>query len=255
MKALEIDETLSEAHAALGLIKLFYEWDWLGAEEEFARAIEINPNYGVAHQRFRLYFDLLGRFDEGKREFELALAIDPLSPQIYWSFALAFFLAREHELAVEEIQKALEMDGSYQPALYLLGRAYEELGQLSDAITVFENLVGLNDTPMFLAALGHDYALAGNHLQARKVLNDLDEQSKQRYVSAYSRAAIYLALGDKNLVFGCLEQAYDKRCEMMTWLKVDPAFDSIRTDLRFANFLRRVGLDREYQVLQKSAAS
>jgi len=255
IKALEIDETLSEGHAALGLIRMFYEWDWLGAQEEFARAIEINPNNATAHQRFGLYFNLFGRFEEAMRELELAFAMDPLSPQVYWGFALGFFLARKNEQAIEEIEKALEIDGNYQPALYLLGRVHEELGQLAEAIAVFENLVGLNNAPMFLAALGHAYALAGKHQHARRLLNDLEKPSKQRYVSAYSKAVIHLALGDKHQAFSCLEQAYVERCEMMTWLKVDPAFDSIRTDLRFANFLRRVGLDRDYQVLQKSAAS
>jgi TolB-like protein/Tfp pilus assembly protein PilF len=255
IKALEIDETLSEAHAALGLIKLFYEWDWLGAEEEFARAIEINPNYAIAHQRFGLYFNLLGRLDEGMRELELGLAIDPLSPQIYWSFALAFFLARKPEQAVEEIHKTLDLDGNYQPALYLLGRVYVERDQLADAIAVYKKVLALNDAPLFQASLGHAYARAGKYKDARNVLSDLQEQSKDRYVSAYNIALIHLALGDKNQAFSCLEQAYENRCEMMAWLKVDPAFDSIRTDLRFANLLRRIGLDREYQVLQKSAAS
>jgi TolB-like protein/Flp pilus assembly protein TadD len=255
IKALEIDETLSEAHAALGLVKLFYEWDWSGAEEEFVRAIEINPNYALAHQRFGLYFNLLGRSHEAMRELELALTMDPLSPQIYWSFALTFFLARDHEQAFKEVQKTLELDGSYQPALYLLGRVHGELGQLSKAITVFENLLGLNDGPMFRAALGHAYARAGMAQEAREVINDLEDQSKQRYVSAYNKAAIQLALGDKNQAFSSLEQAYQQRCEMMTWLKVDPAFDTVRTDLRFANLLRRVGLDREDQILKKRAAS
>jgi tetratricopeptide (TPR) repeat protein len=255
IKALEIDETLSEAHAALGLIKLFYEWDWLAAKEEFAHAIEINPNYAIAHQRCGLYFNLLGRFDEGMRELELGLAIDPLSPQIYWSYALAFFLAGKHEQAVEEIQKTLEMDRDYQPALYLLGRSYEELGQLSEAIAVLENLLNLNDAPVFLAEIGRAYALAGRYQEARKVLNDLNDQSKQRYVSAYSRAAVYLALDDRIFTLACLEQAYEERCEMMTWLKVDPAFDSIRTDLRFLNLVRRVGLDGEYVVQTKGPAS
>lgn len=255
MKALEIDETVSEAHAALGLIRMFYEWDWLGAKEEFARAIEINPNNATAHQRFGLYFTLFGQFDEAMRELELALPMDPLSPQIYWSFALSFFLERKDEQAIEEIQKALDLDGNYQPALYLLGRVYIELGQLVKAIAAFKKVLALNHAPMFLAALGCAYALAGKHRVAREALKDLEEQSKQRYVSAYNSATIHLALGDKNRAFSCLERAFEERCEMMAWLKVDPAFDSIRTDLRFANLLRRVGLDREYQVLQKSAAS
>jgi len=255
IKALEIDETLSEGHAALGLIRMFYDWDWLGANEEFARAIEINPNNATAHQRFGLYFNLFGRFEEAMREQEMAFAIDPLSEQVYWSFALSFFLGRKNEQAIGEIQKALDLDGNYQPALYLLGRVYVELGQLAEAIAVFKKLLGLNDAPMFLAALGHAYARAGKHRDTRNVLNELREQSEQRYVSAYGTALIHLALGDKNMAFSYLEQAYENRCEMMSWLKVDPALDSIRTDLRFINLLRRLGLDREYQILRKSATS
>jgi tetratricopeptide (TPR) repeat protein len=181
--------------------------------------------------------------------------MDPLSPQVYWSFALSFFLGRRDEQAIEQIQKTLDLDGNYQPALYLLGRVYIELGQLAKAIAAFKKVLALNDAPLFLAALGHAYARAGKHQDARKVLKVLQEQSNDRYVSAYSLALIHLALGDKHQAFSCLEEAYENRCEMMTWLMVDPAFDSIRTDLRFANLLRRLGLDREYQILQKSAAS
>src|SRR5882724_6574690 len=122
LKALEIDETLSEAHSSLGLIKMFYEWDWPGAQEEFARAIEINPNNALAHQRFGLYFDLLGRADEAIRELRIALEIDPLSLQISQSLALAFLLAHDYQRALEEIHRTLEMDGNYHPAVYLLGR-------------------------------------------------------------------------------------------------------------------------------------
>jgi tetratricopeptide (TPR) repeat protein len=198
---------------------------------------------------------LLGRFDEAMRELGLALANDPLSPQTYWSFALALFLTRQHEQAIEEIQKALEMDGIYQPALYLLGRVYEALGEFSKAIAVFENLLELNDTPMILAARGRVHALAGDHQAARQVLNDLDSEPKPRYVSGYSKPVIHLALGNEPQAFADLEEAYNKRCEMMTRLKVDPAFDGIRTDLRFASLLRRVGLNSKDQALQKSAFS
>jgi len=255
IKALDIDETLSEAHAALGLIKLFYDWDWLGAEEEFNRAIESNPNNAIAHQRLGLYFNLLGRFAEARRELELALTIDPLSPQIYWGFALTFLLARDYQRAIEELQKTLEMDGNYKPALYLLGRVYEEAGQVSQAIAEFKRILALSDAPMFLAALGHAYALSGKHREARKVLKDLQEQSKQQYVSAYSKAVIHLTLGNKSQGFACLEQAYEDRCEMMTWLKIDPAFDSVRADIRFSNLMRRVGLNNDQLVCQKYAAS
>jgi TolB-like protein/Tfp pilus assembly protein PilF len=255
VKALEIDETVSEAHAALGLVKMFYEWDWWGAREEFTRAIEIKPNNAIAHQRFGLYFDLLGRSDEALRELKLALEIDPLSPQISQSLSLAFFLTGKHEEALAEIQKTLEMDGNYYPAVYLLGRIYEQSGRIGKAVTEFKKALALNDAPMFLAALGRAYALAGKQRVARKVLNDLEGQTKLRYVSAYNNATIHLALDDKNRTFSCLEQAYEERCEMMAWLKVDPALSSIRNDLRFTNLLRRVGLDREYHLLDKFAAS
>lgn len=240
-KALEIDDTLSEAHAAMGIIKLCYEWDWLGAEEEFNRAIESNHNNAIAHQRYGLYFNLLGRFEEARRELELAMLIDPLSPHSYWSFTLTFFLTRQYEKAIEEVQKTLELEHDYKPALYLLGRVYEQRGQLDQAIEIFKRILALSNAPMFLGALGHAYALSGKHRQARKALEDLQEQAKQHYVSAYSQAIIHLALGEKDQAFLCLEKACKDRCEMMTCLKIDPDFEAVRSDLRFTNLLRRVG--------------
>ncbi len=254
-KALEIDDTLSEAHAAMGLIKLCYEWDWLGAETEFTRAIEINHNNAVAHQRFGLYFNLLGRFDEAKQELDLAMVIDPLSPHSYWSLALTFFLAGQSEAAIKEVRKSLEMDRDYKPALYLLGRVHEQRGELHKAIEVFRKILSLSNVPLFLAALGCAYARSNKQREARKVLSELGEQSKKQYVSAYSEAAIHLALGDLNETFSCLEKAYEDRCEMMTWLRIDPAFETVRTNLRFTNLLRRVGLNSNYPSCQRIAGS
>jgi tetratricopeptide (TPR) repeat protein len=241
-KALEIDDTLSEAHAAMGIIRLFYEWDWTGAREEFNKAIESNHNNAVAHQRFGLYFNLLGQFEDARKELELAMLIDPLSPHSYWSLSLTFFLTRQYEKTIEEVQKTLELERDYKPALYLLGRAYEQCGQLDQAIEVFKRILALSNAPMFLGALGHSYALSGKHREARNVLKDLHEQSKRSYVSGYSEAIIHLALGNENQTFSCLEKAYEARCEMMTWLRIDPDFDSVRSDARFKDLLRRVGL-------------
>ena len=245
MKALEIDDTLSEAHAAMGIIKLLFEWDWSGAEEEFNKAIERNHNNAIAHQRFGLYFNLLGRFEEATRELELAMLIDPLSPHSYWSLTLTLFLTGQYEKAIEEVQKTFEIERDYKPALYLLGRTYEKCGRLDEAIEVFKRLLALSNAPLFLGAMGHSYALSGNHREARQVLSDLDQQSKRCYVSAYSQAIIHLALGDKDQTFTCLEKAYAARCEMMTWLRIDPDFNSVRNDPRFIDLLRRVGLGSE----------
>ena len=242
VKALEIDDSLSEAHAAMGIIKLYYEWDWSGAEEEFRRAIESNHNNAIAHQRFGLYFNLLGRVDEAMRELELAMLIDPLSPHSYWSLTVTYFLTGQYEKAIEEVQKGLEVERDYKPSLYVLGRTYEQCGKMDEAIEVFERIFAMSNSPMFLGALGHAYAVSGKHALALKVLNDLEELSKRCYVSAYNQAIIHLALGDKDQTFNCLEKAYHDHCEMMTMLGIDPYFDSVRNDLRLTNLLHRVGL-------------
>lgn len=242
MKALAIDPNLSEAHAALGLSKLFYELDWSGAEQAFKRAIEINPNNSIAHQRLGLYFNLRGRFDEAEQELELARQIDPLSMHMSWSFALMFFLARDYEQALTEVQTTLEIDSNYVPTLYLLGRTYEQLGKLELALATFQRVLTLNDAPAFLAGLAHASVIAGDADAARKILDQLEERSKHRYVSAYAKAVIHVALGQKQQAFSCLEQAYTDRCEMITWLKSDPHFDSIHADPQFIDLLSRVGL-------------
>ena len=239
-KALEIDDTLSEAHSAMGVIKLCYEWDWSGAEEEFKRATESNHNNAVAHQRFGLYFNFLGRFDEAMRELELAMLIDPLSPHSYWGLTVTYVLTGQYEKAIAEVQKTLELERDYKPSLYLLGRAYELSGRVDEAIEVFKRIFTLSNSPMFLGALGHAYAANGQSTLARNVLKDLQELSKRCYVSAYSQAIIHLALGDKDQTFSCLEKAIHDQCEMMTLLGIDPYFDGIRSDLRFTNLLHRV---------------
>lgn len=242
VKALEIDDTLSEAHSAMGIIKLCYEWDWSGAEEELRRAIESNHNNAIAHQRFGLYFNLLGRFDEAMRELELAMLIDPLSPHSYWGLTVTYVLTGQYEKAIEEVQKTLELERDYKPSLYLLGRAYELCGKVDEAIEVFKRIFASSNSPMFLGALGHAYAVNGKQVLARNVLKDLQELSKRCYVSAYSQAIIHLALGDMDQTFSCLEKAIHDQCEMMTLLGIDPYFHSIRSDLRFTNLLHQVGL-------------
>jgi tetratricopeptide (TPR) repeat protein len=243
LKALEIDGTLSEAHSALGVIKMCYEWDWSGAEEEFNKAIESNHNNAIAHQRFGLYFNFRAQFEEAIRELELAMLIDPLSPHSYWSLTVTYILTQQYEKAIGEVHKNLEIERDYKPALYLLGRAYELSGQVDKAIEVFERIFASSNSPMFLAALGHAYAVSGRHELARKVLRDLQELSTRCYVSGYGQAVIHVALDDKDQAFSCLEKAYDDRCEMMTMLKIDPWFDCLRSDPRVTNLLQRIGLD------------
>ena len=157
-----------------------------------------------------------------------------------------YFLRRDYEEALAEVQTTLEMDGSYVPTLYLLGRTCEQLGQLERAIETFEKVLTLNDSPTFIAALGHTYAVSGNRAAACSILEQLELRSKQRYVSAYAKAVVHMSLREKSKALACLEQAYLQRCEMLTWLKVDPAFDELRYDRRFANLLNRIGVGDDY---------
>jgi TolB-like protein/Flp pilus assembly protein TadD len=253
LKALEIDELLAEAHAALGMVKLAYEWDWAGAEKQFAWASQINPSYPVAHQRAGLLLNLLGRFEEAHRELRLALALDPLSPNVYWGLALSLFLARRYKESIEEIAKSLEIESGFVPTLHLLGRVYEQLDRPLDAVKAFKRALAVSNSPMLLAALGRAYALLGDRQSAEAILADLANQSKQHYVSAYNEATIQLGFGKKNLAISCLEKAYQERCEMICWLGVDPALDSIREDRRFARLLKNAGLDQHRQYLNAAS--
>ena len=241
VKAIELDNTLSEAHSALGLIKLCQEWDWLGAQASLQRAIEINPNNALARQRLGWYFNLCARYDEAMRELQLAFTLDPLSPQVYWAFAVSYCLQRRHEYAFAEVQKALDLESNYQPALYLLGRIQIELNEPNEAVTTFTKLLGLNEAPMFLAGLGYAHARAGNEPEARDILAELNRQSQRYYVSCYCLSLIHLALGEKDHAFELLQKAYEDRCEMMTWLRVDPLFDAVAGDPRYLKLLRDVG--------------
>lgn len=247
MRALEIDDTLPEAHAALGLVKMFHEWDWPGAEQAFMRAVELNQNCSIAHSRLGLYFNLLGRTDEAVAQLHVAMNLDPLSSTISQGLALAYLQMGEYDRAVEETLGGLDLDSNCLPANYLLGWVHVQKGEVAEAVAIFERLVALDDCQMFLAAVGFAYGVNGQREKARKILVQLQKQSEERYISQYSRAVIHAGLGDKDHAFESLELAYEERSDMMAWLKVGFEWDSLRSDPRFANLQQRVGLHRDYK--------
>jgi serine/threonine-protein kinase len=250
-KALAIDDKLAEAHTSLAKIKLSFEWDWPNAENEFKRAIELNPGYATAHQWYGIYLSEMGRHEESMRERKLAQELDPLSLSISTGLGRAFFWARRYDEAIDHLQKTLEQDPKYPDTHWSLGLAYEQKKMYAEAIASFQKAVEYSRTtelaegkPEMQAALAHALAVAGKRTEALKIVADLTEgPDKQRYISPYSMALVYVGLGDKLQAFEWLDRAYQERDESFIHLRVDPRLDDLRADPQFIERLRRIHLD------------
>ncbi len=244
MKALEFDEQLAEAHTALAFAEARYDWDRAGAEKAFKRAIELNPGYATSHQWYAVFSLVIAeRFDEAIAEVKLAQQIDPLSLAVGVNAGIVNYFARRFDQTIEQSDKTLEMDPRFIQAYEFLGRAYEQKGRYAEAIAAFQKALELNpEYTNCLGPLGRAYAVSGREGEARKILGQLEELSRRRYVMPYHIATVYTALGDKDQAFAWLQRAYDERDDRLIFLKVDAAWDSLRSDPRFADLLRRIGL-------------
>lgn len=242
LKALEIDETLTEGHELLGTYKLFYEWDWAGAEREFRRAIQLDPNNGGAHERYGSYLQSMGRFDESLAEKKLAQKSDPINPVFIANVGGTLLFARRYDEAIELYRAALELNPNYLWAHVALADTYVRKGMYEEAITEINKALSVEGNTSTIALLGNAYALAGRHDEARKLLGQLEALAKRKYVPPFFIATIYIGLGEKNQAFDWLEKAYQERHPHLVQLKVQPVYDPIRSDPRFANLVRRVGL-------------
>ena len=242
-KALEIDETLAEAHAALGLELLAYEWNAAESSREFQRAIELNPNYATARHWYGnqnlLY---TGRFEEAIAEMKRAQELDPLSLVINTDLGDTYFYARQYDKAIEQLRKTIEMDQSFYYAHYELGMAYEMKGAYAEAIGQYQKARELNNDPRVTALLGHALAMSGRRDEALKTLDELKETAKQHYVPAYNFAILYAGLKDRDRAFEWLEKSYRDRSSRMAILQVDPFLDNLRSDARLTDLIGRVGL-------------
>jgi serine/threonine protein kinase/tetratricopeptide (TPR) repeat protein len=245
LKALEIDDTLSEAHTSLAYVMTLYDWDWSGAEREFQRAIELNPSYAVAHNRHGIALMRTGSVEEAITEEKRALELDPLSLAINRMLGVTFSSARKYDQAIEQQRKTLELDPNYRLAVVDLGLAYLAKSMYKEAIAEFQKaLMTSPDNVAALSDLGYTYAVTSRRTEAQQVLDQLNELSKRKYVPARYRARIYAGLGDKDKAFDWLEKGYEDRSvgSGLFTLKVDPIFDSLRSDPRFADLLRRMNL-------------
>jgi serine/threonine protein kinase/Tol biopolymer transport system component/Flp pilus assembly protein TadD len=243
-RALEIDDTLAEAHASLGYCLANYDWNWTRAEREFRRALDLRPGDPVAHHWYGfLYLASMGRLDQAIDELQQALELDPLSLSIGSNIGLLLYLARRYEDAMDQFKRNLEMDRSFFYSHWQLALAYEQCGRYNEAISELQKAIALSGTctlPRVL--LARAYALAGKRKEAAALLDELSELSTHTYVSPYRIAAVHAALGDEDCAFKWLEHAYEGRDGWLIWLAVDPVVDSLRSDQRFMDLLKRVGL-------------
>ena len=241
-KALELDDQLAEARVILGLVKYLYDWDWAGAEKEFKRAIEINPSNADAHQTYGYYLSGMQRFDEALAEMKRARELDPLSIEKIVAMGDVLYQQHQYDQAIEQYRKALEMDPNSGIAHWAIGNVYVQKGMYDEAIAEYQKSIPLSgDSPDEPASLAYAYALSGRRQEALQIIDDLKQRSKRGYISPTIIAFIYAGLGENDQAFEWLDKAYDGRDFILVLLKVEPLFDRLRSDPRFADLSRRVG--------------
>jgi TolB-like protein/Tfp pilus assembly protein PilF len=241
-EALELNDTLTEAHTSLAYVLHVYDLDFDGSTREFQRAIELNPNYATAHHWYGIELLVsLGRFDEAIREIKRGLELDPLSLPINGALGRTYYFARRYDEAIEQLRKTSEMDPGFYYAHWNVGSALAAKGAIGAAIEEYQKARALNDDPFVLGLLGHAYAFSGNKVEAEKILNQLKDLSKERYVSAYSFALVYLGLGNKEEALGWLQKGYQDRAgNDLVYLRVEPLLDPLRGDPRFEALVAKV---------------
>jgi DNA-binding winged helix-turn-helix (wHTH) protein/TolB-like protein/Tfp pilus assembly protein PilF len=241
-RALEIDDRLAEAYTSMGTVRFWFDWDWAGAERDFKRAIECNPNSAQAHFRYAHLLSNMGRHEESIAEVKRALALDPLSLLIISAAGQFFYHKRDYDQALDQARNALEIDQSFWIAHALIGRIYTEKRMYGDAIAELEKAVKLSGgNSVSYSHLGYAFAASGNREKAEKVINELKERSKQSYVPSNNIARIYAGLGEKQQALDLLERALNDRETGLTFLKVVPQWDAIRQEPRFKALLGRIG--------------
>ena len=243
LKALSLDDKLAEAHAALAAVKLWREFDWEGAERGFRKAIEMDPSYSTAHLWLALYLAAMDRMDEGLSEVRLALKLDPLSRVINLNLSRILHFARQFDDAIKQCKKTIDMYPDYLIAHRRLGMSYAEKGMFDEAEAEFKKALAISENESeTMSARAYAHAGAGRTEDARKVLDRLTELAKKSYVSPYSLARIHIGLDQIDEAFECLEKTHQERHGILTYLKVEPIFDRLRSDSRYADLLRRMGL-------------
>jgi len=242
--ALAIDPALGEAHASLAYEVFFYDWNWQVCEREFKRAIELNPNSADTHHWYSHYLMAHHRIDESLAESKRALELSPIDLIINIHLGWHYLNVRQYDQALEQLNRVVEMDRNFAQTYTWLGLVYEQQKKYAEAIAAFQKAIALfpGGSATAKAQLGHAFAVSGNKTEALKIIAELADTGKRTYVSPYQVAAIYAGLGDKDQTFAWLQKAYEERSDWLVNLTNDQRFDDLRSDTRFADLVRRVGL-------------
>jgi tetratricopeptide (TPR) repeat protein len=242
-KALELDSSLAEARTSLAFVRMQYDWDWAQAEDDFKRAILLNPNYATAHQWYSEFLTAMGRHEEALAEIRRAQELDPLSLIISTVHGRALYFARRTDDAIAQCQKTLALDRDFAVAHMILARVYVQKGDYDTALSEFESARRLFKSDSILVEIADAHARAGRRDEAQRMLQEFsDRQSRGFFVDSPRLAMIHAALGEPDQAFALLEQALEERSSALVYLKVEPRLDNLRADPRYAQLLRRIGL-------------
>jgi TolB-like protein/Flp pilus assembly protein TadD len=253
LRAIELDATVAEAHASLALVRMFYERDWPGAENEFRQALRLNPSYAAAHDWFAIYLMAKGRTEEALASIRKAQELDPLSLIINTDVACALYYARRFDDSIRHCRWVLEAEPNFVTAHFRTGLAFEQLGRYAEAVASFQSAIALSADDSKAgavapfkggadarASLAHTYALQGRREAARGILAELEEYARRAYVPPHDIALIYSALGERDKAFEWLKLAYQERFSLLVLLELDPRFDNLRADPRFESLPGRI---------------
>jgi eukaryotic-like serine/threonine-protein kinase len=242
LRALELDQNLAEAHTWLGFVSVNFDWDATSAERELKRAIELNPGYADAHANYAWCLSATGRHEQAIAEAKHAIELDPLARFTYGDLPWMLLMARRYDRAILESQTIVERQTDFGYARAVLGLSYALKGRFTEAVAEVQRAMRLDDSPFIAADLAQVHAMSGNRMEALNVLEKVEQLTKTRYVCSYEIAAAYVLLREKDQAFRWFNKAVEDRSDCMVLLGVDPRLDSIRSDPRFQDLLRRVGL-------------
>jgi len=242
-RAVELDDTLAEAHSALGGVNLLYEWDWAAAEKELKRAIDLNPNHAEAHELHGFYSWVVGDFEKASSEIKRALELSPTSPILNLDLATMFYYQGKNGEAIDAYRTVRELDPNMLGLLFIPAQAYERNRQHDRAIEECQRAIStFGRDPGVLSALGYAYSSSGNHDKAEEIIRELETKWKARYFSPTILALAHTGAGNKDGAFAWLTKAYEARDPQLIWLAAEPQFESLRPDPRFQNLMRQMGI-------------